>query len=149
MSEETTPTQETKNDVQQIKQDDNSDLFVKETDTFECKVRFYRKDNAFVVENVDEEFNDKDEKNNVREIVFKCKYPSSLDLQTMLGSEYYKSMGELKASDLTMLQLQRLSILIRSWSLPQELSELFKIDVRVVKGMLIAISSKIGMNGII
>jgi len=125
---------------------DNEDLFVTEKTTFEAKVRYYKDEkNGFIVEGVSEEF---DEKNKLQEIIVTCKYPSQSDYQSLLNSPSFKGLNDLRAVDVVLLELSRLSLLIRGWSLKQDLARIMEMDPRIVKGILWAVSQKIGMQGI-
>ena len=119
------------------------DIFVTEQNTFECEVEFYRDNDNIIVKNVDDNFDATHA--GIRKITFSCKYPSQGDYEMMLNSPTYRNMqNSFRPIDMVALELTRLTILIRSWSLPQEFSRMVELDPKIVRGMTFAVSNKIG-----
>ena len=125
----------------------NDDIFITEKDTFDCAIRYYKDAKGLVVEKVDDEFDVKTE--NIKTISFTCKYPNQADYQTMLNSPVYKEITEnITGIDLAKLEITRLSLLIRKWSVPQSMDRLLETDPKIVKAMLISVNEQIGLKAI-
>lgn len=127
--------------------ENNDDIFITEDTLFDGTVSYYRENNDTKVLSVDDDYSP--EGKSVKVIKFKCKYPSQADYQTILNSPLYKNMVDMRAVDLVLLELTRLSLLIREWSIKnKDLSALLEIDPKIIKGMLHSMRESIGMKGI-
>jgi hypothetical protein len=121
------------------------DIFIEETDTFDIKVNYYKKDDKIIVENIDPEFeNNKD----VKSFTVTLKYPSYLDMQSIQNHSKIASEEKLGFSDLINLQNVRILVLIRKWSLSDELDKIDKINAKFMKAIRVLVMNKIGMEGI-
>lgn len=125
----------------------NDDIFITEKDTFDCSIRYYKNENGIMVEKVDDEFDNGAQ--NIKTITFTCKHPNQSDYQTMLNSPVYKGITEnITGIDLAKLEITRLSLLIRKWSVQQSLDRLLEVDPKIVKAMLISVNEQIGLKAI-
>lgn len=139
--------EEQKTEEPKVVVESNDDIFITENTLFDGSVSYYRENNEIKVLGVDDDY--KPEGQTVKTISFKCKYPSQADYQTILNSPLYKNMVDMRAVDLVLLELTRLSLLIREWSIKnRDLSALLEIDPKIVKGMLKSIRDSIDMKGI-
>lgn len=124
----------------------NDDIFVTESDQFECTIKYYKTANDILVSNVDDNF---DAKVPSKTLTFKCKYPSQADYQALINSQAFKGIGEnISGIELNKLEMTRFSLLVRSWSVPQPLERLLDVDPKIIKGMLIAVNDVIGLKGL-
>ena len=125
------------------KTDTMDDIFITEQNTFDCVVEFYRDNEKLLVKNLDEGFDVNH--TGIRKIAFTCKHPSQGDYEMMLNSPTYKNMqNAFRPIDMIALELTRLSLLIRSWSLNQDFSRMVELDPQIIRGMTVAISNHIG-----
>ena len=125
----------------------NDDIFITENDTFDATIRYYKKDGDLKVEKVDDDFDVN--ASNIKTITFTCKHPSQGDYQAMLNSGVYKDLHEnITGIDLTKLEMTRLSLLMRSWTVPKPINELINSDPKIVKAMLVCVNDKIGLKAI-
>ena len=125
----------------------NDDIFITEKDTFEGSIRYYKVDKELKVQKVDDDFDEKSPF--VKEIKFTCKYPSQADFQTLVNSPAYKNISEMRPIDLMTLEVTRLSILIRSWSIKHDLLKLNEADPKIIRAMLIHVNEVLGLRGIL
>lgn len=123
--------------------DTMDDLFITEQNTFDCVVEFYQDNEKLLVKNIDDGFDVN--RAGIRKITFVCKQPSQGDYERMLNSPAYKNIqNTFRAVDMISLELTRLAILLRSWSLPQDFSRMVELDPKIIRGMTVAISNQIG-----
>lgn len=153
MSEENK--QETTTDVQSaapaspevvIVPETNDDIFITENDTFDCSFKYYKDGINVVVSGVDDDF---DATKPSKTITFTCKYPSQADYQSIINSNAFKGItDELTGTDLIKLEMTRLSLLLRKWSVSKPLDKLLDADPKIIKGMLVCVSKVIGLKGL-
>jgi hypothetical protein len=127
--------------------DINESIFIDENDTFDILVRWYKENDKIYVEDSETEFDDN--YTNINEFSVTFKYPSQGDYESILRSSNYKSPDEMKMIDLIQMELTRLVILIRKWSLTQNLSRMIELDPMIIKSITKKVRDKIGMKGII
>lgn len=144
---------ETKPEVTQLNilpkvedKDENEEIFVSEKDLFDCEIKYYKENGVFVVEGVDDNFvlNKAD-----KTLSFSCKYPSITDLTTIMNAISGKDVSHFKTSDYVLLELARLSLLLRKWSLKQDINRIHDINPKFVKAMIVKVQEKIGMQGLV
>lgn len=124
----------------------NDDIFITESDLFECTVKYYKIEHDILVQNVDDNF---DKNVPCKIIKFKCKYPSQADYQTLINSAVFKNINEnINGIDVAKMEIARLSLLIRSWSVSSSLDKLLDVDPKIIKGMLLAVNGAIGLKGL-
>lgn len=127
----------------------NEDIFISEKDTFDVKIEFYRdENNKLVVQTTDDDGYDPVNKT-VRSFTATFKYPSQSDLEAIMNSKVYKSPEKLEVSDIITLELIRIAILIRKWSLNQKINRITELDPKIVKGLVNKVRDVIGMDGIV
>lgn len=152
MSEETV---ETKNEVVVQTEtvvptktvESHDDIFITENDTFTLEVQYYKANGDIKVKKVDDDFDEKAE--NIKTISFTCKYPSQGDYQTMVNSGVYKSINEnISGLDMIQLEMIRLSLLLRTWTIKKPIEEMINMDPKIVKAMLLLVNERIGLKGI-
>ena len=124
----------------------NDDLFITEDDTFDITIKWYKKDGDLCVKDITDEYDNDFEEINEFTVTFK--YPNQGDYEAISKSGENKSPEDLKIADIVGLELARLVVLIRSWSLEQEMSKLVLLDPDIVKGMIKAVQDELGMIGI-
>jgi len=129
-----------------IKLTDNSDLFITEKDTFDITVRYYKKDEVFV-ENVDDVFDSNEP--SIKQFSITFKYPNQGDFETIMAQNAYKSPDQLKLIDILQMELTRIVVLIRKWTLNAEFARLAELDPKVIKGIAQKVREKLGMRGIL
>lgn len=137
--------EEVKESTKAVKEE-NSDLFITEKDTFDSEVEFYNSNGTIFVKGIDPEY---DITKQSRKMTFTCKYPSMSDLATITNIMANKQITEFKATDFMLLEFSRLSVLIRRWSLPQDMSRMGEINPKIIKAMLAKIQEKIGLQGLL
>ena len=133
---------------EEIEEDTNDDIFVTEDDTFEVNVEFYFNDDKLFVKSVDENEYDPIGKN-VRSFSATFKHPSQADLETIMANVAYKSPEFLEMKDIISLELVRMGILLRKWTLTQKLERIVELDPKIIKGMMNSVRDVIGMDGIV
>jgi len=126
---------------------DTSDLFVTENDTFDVTVKYYKQNGEIIVEDVDEAFDLKEP--TLKEFSITFKYPSQGDFEAIMARNAYKSPDQLKLIDVLQMELTRLVILIRKWTINAEFSRMIELDPKVIKGISVKVREKIGMRGIL
>jgi len=126
--------------------EDNSDVFITEKDTFDIKVTYYKMGDELYVESVDDEFDSK--KENIKNIDVTFKYPSQGDYESIIAQNAYKSPDKMTVIDVMQMELTRIVILIRKWSVKAELNRLVELDPKIVKAIVNKVREKIGLRGI-
>jgi len=127
------------------------EIFITEKDTFDIAIRFYRKQDALIVESVDDSF--EPQESSIKSFNVTFKYPDQGD-STKIQSGAAKISADaesLDIKDLLNLEFSRLLCLIRKWDLGKELSNrsILSMNPKIVRAMVIALRNKIGMEGII
>jgi hypothetical protein len=128
-------------------QDDSSDVFITENDTFDIKISYYKVGKDFCVESVDPEFDPKNP--DVKYIEMTFKYPSQGDYETIIAQNAYKTPDKMTLIDVLQMELTRLVILIRKWSLKAEFNRMIDLDTKIVKAMANKVRDNIGVKGIL
>lgn len=135
------------NNEKKIDEDDvHEGIFIKESDTFDIKIRWYKINNMVFTDDSDE-FEDK--LDGINEFTVTFKYPSQGDYEIIMGSVSYKSLDEMKLPDLIKMELTRLVTLIRKWSLKQDINRMAQLDPVIIKSMLNKVREELGMRGIL
>lgn len=130
-----------------ITENDDSDVFITEKDTFDVKVLYYKVGDDLFVESVDDEF----DKNytNIKSIDITFKYPSQGDYESIIAQNSYKTPDKMTLIDVMQMELTRIVVLIRKWSLNAEFSRMVELDVKIVKAITNKVREKIGVRGIL
>jgi len=126
--------------------DDTSDVFITESDTFDIRISYYKTEGDFCVEGVDDEFDPKNTA--VKHVDITFKYPSQGDYETILAQNAYKTPDKMTLIDVLQMELTRLVVLIRKWSLKAEFSRMVELDTKIVKAISNKVREKIGIRGI-
>lgn len=126
---------------------DTSDVFITEKDTFDIKFGYYKVGGDFCVESVDDEFDPKNPLVKTIEVTFK--YPSQGDYEGIISRNEYKSPDKMTIIDVMQMELTRLVVLIRKWSIKAEFSKMVELDPKIVKAMTNKVREKIGVKGIL
>lgn len=126
--------------------------FVTEDDRFDIFVACYKDERGvLLVDRVDEDFKEDDPR--VRKIKFVFKNPNQGDCNVVTTQAKMVMNEDEKPNiaDLTNLEWARLMVLIRSWSLVEELNNanLIKLSPKVIRSVVFAIRDEIGLEGII
>jgi len=125
--------------------------FIYESDTFDIIIKCYKDEKlGLLVDKVDTEF--EESKLEVREITFTFKYPSQGDfniISTQAGTIVNEDDTP-NHINLNKLEFARLLVLVRKWSLPEELSNpnLVDLDPKIVKAVIYGLREKLNLNGI-
>jgi hypothetical protein len=125
-------------------------VFVSEDDTFDIVVKYYEENGKLFVQTVDDEWKDDPEK--VKNITLTLKYPSQGDYDTITHATKNNLLGkDFDLKQFVGLEFMRLLILVRKWTadLPLNNENMFKLNTKMVKAMILAIREKIGTEGII
>ena len=142
-------------EVVKVKEDAESVLgfspFIGEDDRFDIKVRCYKdKERGLLVDGIDTAF-DKDSKD-VKDIIFTFKYPSQGDLNIISSQagSYINTDDSPEQVNLNKLEFARLLVLIRAWSLPEDLTNVRIIDTdpKIIKSVIYLLRDKISLDGI-
>jgi hypothetical protein len=132
-----------------VVKDDFSEIFITEKDTFDIRVRFYKKDYSLVVEGVDDSF---DEKHLHNEFSITFKHPDQGDSAKILSQANKLGTGteNIDVRDLVNLEFSRMMCLIRKWSLEKELSNknILNMHPKIIKAVIVGLRNKLGMDGI-
>lgn len=126
--------------------DDTSDVFITESDTFDIRISYCKTEGDFCVEGVDDEFDPKNTA--VKHVDITFKYPSQGDYETILAQNAYKTPDKMTLIDVLQMELTRLVVLIRKWSLKAEFSRMVELDTKIVKAISNKVREKIGIRGI-
>lgn len=132
-----------------VVKDDFSEIFITEKDTFDVRVRFYKKDGSLVVEGVDDSF---DDKQHLNEFTMTFKHPDQGDSAKILSqaNKLGTGMENIDVRDLVNLEFSRMMCLIRKWSLEKELSNknILNMHPKIIKCVVVGLRNKLGMDGI-
>jgi hypothetical protein len=139
--------------------EDLTSIFVGEADTFDIKVRFYKKEGNIFVEEVDESFDKDCEEKNIKYITITLKYPSHGDISRIFSyatKNLDKNVSNLNVESLgirefLVLEFARFVCLVRNWSIktPINAESILKLNPKIVKGILAKIRNEIKNEGII
>jgi hypothetical protein len=128
-------------------EDSNQSIFITEDDTFDIEIKWYKKDKQLYIDGISDNYDAKDNKENCFTITFK--YPSQGDAQLIMGGLSYKKSDDISMSDLVQMELFRLSVLCRRWTLKQDVDQMINLDPYIVKSIVHKVRDEIGMKGII
>jgi hypothetical protein len=135
-----------------IKLDENyDDIFVTEKDSFSVSIEYYKDGNNIFVEGLDDNF---DITRQSKKITATFKKPSQGDVTTIANSPIRNSIKNIESmsiNEFLLLEISRLMILIRSWTLPNKINNetIMSINPKIIKGLLNKIRNEIGTEGII
>lgn len=143
--------QESKKPKTKEKKSYSRNIFVTEDNTFDVDIEYYSYKNSFKVKGVDDDFDPENDQAEVENFVVTLKYPSQLDSEIVAGTIARQMQGSSSISliDFITLDLARLNVLLRSWSLEEDISEISKLHPKIIKGILEQIRQKIGSDGTI
>jgi hypothetical protein len=134
---------------QVTKEDDFSDIFVTEKDTFDISLKYYRKDDKLFVDSVDSDFDNTEVS---REILMSFKHPDQSDSDgiVMSSPKLNTDLDKVDVRDFVAMEVARIFVLIRKWSVNKSLSRenILSLNPKIIKGMIAKIREKIGMDGI-
>jgi hypothetical protein len=79
------------------------------------------------------------------------KYPSQGDFETIMSRVNYKSPESMSILDMYQLEVTRLIVIMRKWSLKKKLivSELVNMNPKIVKGIINKVRESISTQGLI
>lgn len=126
---------------------DNSDIFIKDDDTFNIRIRYYKQDKNIIVENIDSEFDENFK--NIKSFDITFKYPSYQDMLAIYNNVTLQNKEDFSIKDLLALQDARIIILFKSWTLPEKQDSIYKMNIKILKAIRTAIYNNIGMEGIL
>lgn len=133
----------------EAKVDSCEDIFVTESDLFDISLKYYKKDNIFFVEGIDDNF---DPKEPCKEIKMSLKYPDQDDCNriALSSSKLDANLDRVDIRDYLKMELARLMVLIRKWSLNKEISTatIINISPKIMKGIFAKVRTVIGTDGI-
>lgn len=123
--------------------------FVMDEDVFDIVINYYKEGKRVIVEGLNDNFV---KSKKVSNITFTIRYPTAGDLslinQKLKTSSPNENMGLRELFD---LELLRATLLMKKWSLKEELNNenLLNLDPDIVKQLIIKIREEIGLSGII
>jgi len=127
-----------------------SEIFVTEEDLFDVSSYHYKDDGQLFVKDVDEDF---DENKEANEFIMTFKKPSQGDANAIqTTSRISGEEGEdIALRDFMQLEFTRFLVLMRSWSLKEEITNesILELNPKIVRAILNGIRDKIGTEGII
>lgn len=132
--------------VAEVIKETYDDIFVTEEDTFDVTIEYYKQGKENIVESVDDEFDPKAE--NIKSFTMRFKYPAQRDQEAIMSTNLMKSPSKMEVTDIIQLELLRINILVRSWSVNRDLSTLPEADPKIIKAICNKIRDEIGMRGI-
>ena len=139
-----------KSDAKNISKSEFDDIFVTESDTFDITIKYYKKDDILLVEDVDEAF---DSKVPCKQFNLTFKYPDQGDSTkiTAQAIKFGNSLEELDVREFLNLEFTRVLCLVRKWTLDQDLTNqnILKLHPKIVKAIISLVRDKIGTDGII
>lgn len=126
-------------------------IFISEKDVFTIKICFYFYKEALIVEGVSDNFNEsfaKDNSCNIESFDVTLKYPSCGDQSLIIRNVESLDSEKISVYDIKLLELSRLSVLIRDWTLKRDFTEIYNLDVNIVDAILLKIRDVIALKGI-
>lgn len=133
--------------VEKPKVDNNDDIFITESDTFEIDVEYYLDDlREPVIKDFDEEYEGTDKKTHSFNMTFK--YPSQKDTEYIMNSRPIQSIEDAQFADFIELENVRLMTLVRSWTMERPLTDMAQLHPKIVKALRAKVSEKIAGNGL-
>jgi len=137
--------------TEKIDGSDYADMFVTEEDTFDVTLKYYKKDGKVYTDiGTDGDFV-LDE--SCKQVTLTLKYPDQSDCSAIAHAtpKMGQDVEKMDIRDFLSMELTRMIILMRKWSIDKVLdqSSIMALNSRIVKGLLIKIRDKIGMEGII
>lgn len=130
-----------------VQEEEVSDVFVTEKDTFDVRLSYYKVEGDFIVESVDEDFDSKNP--SVKNLDITFKYPSQGDYESIIAQNAYKTPDKMTLIDVMQMELTRIVVLIRKWSLKEDFTRMVELDTKIVKGITNKVREKIGVKGIL
>ena len=142
MSDEQVDGQEQK----EVKEKINS-IFITEDNTFDVFITYYHKDEKLFVEGEDEDF---DSSEKAKEFTMTFKHPDQGDL-SKISLTSNPGISNVEVSDILRLELARVLVLMRKWTLEKELSNenIMNLDPKIVRSIINKMMEKIGTEGMI
>jgi hypothetical protein len=143
--------EELKNDikeVKEVKEDNNSDIFVSENDTFDISLKYYKKDGqVYTNSGADADYSALEPS---KEIILTLKYPDYSDYAMISSSINKQDVEKLDIRDLLSMELMRIIVLMRKWSVNKELNRdnIMSLNSKIVRGLIVKVREKIGIEGI-
>jgi hypothetical protein len=132
-----------------VEKKDYSDIFVTENDTFDVTIKYYKKDGKIYTDSgTDEQFSF-DEK--CKDLTVTLKYPDQADSVIISSSiPSAKNLDKIEIGDFLSLELSRLIVLIRKWSIDKKITKetILGINPKIVKGLLFRIRETLGTEGL-
>jgi hypothetical protein len=145
---------EVKEEVREVKaeekedNDSDSDIFVTENDTFDVSLKYYKKNGQIYTDSgADVDFSPIERS---KEIRLTLKYPDQSDCNVISAATVKQDIEKLSMRDLMAIELTRIIVLMRKWSLNKELNRdnFMSLNAKIVKGLIVKIRENIGMEGI-
>ena len=145
---------ENKAEAVESKVDNNveNSIFVTENDTFDVVVELYKDNGKVFVKDVDSNF---DITRKAEELKVTIKYPSQGDVELIYAATNKivdpSNPQEVSVPDFLRLELSRLLVLIRKWSVSTELTteKVYQLNPKIVKSIVMKMRTELGMDGII
>jgi hypothetical protein len=128
---------------------DYSDIFVTEKDTFDVTIKYYKKDGKIYTDSGTDEVFSVDEK--YKDLTVTLKYPDQADSVIISSSiPSAKNIDKIEMADFLSLELSRLIVLIRKWSIDKKITKeaILSLNPKIVKGLLFKIRDVLGMEGL-
>ena len=148
--EEEEKKEEEKSEEKKIKVSKFEDIFITENHTFDIVVKYYKKDDKLYVDQVDDEF---DQKETYKDFSVTFKYPDQGDTAriTAAASSISPNAENIDVRDLINLEFSRVLCLVRKWTLDQPVNNnnILKLHPKIIKGIVVQMRDLIGMDGII
>ena len=127
---------------------DFSDIFVTEEDTFDISLKYYKKDGQIYTDSgADPDYSALEPS---KEILLTLKYPDHSDYALISSSVNKQDVDKMDIRDLLSMELMRIIVLMRKWSVNKELNRdnIMSLNSKIVKGLIVKVREKIGMEGI-
>ena len=128
----------------------DSAIFVDDTDMFDVTVRYDECEKEILVEGIDDDFKNSDA---VKSLTITLKTPSQGDCESIskAASNVGAVKSELDGRAILSLEFFRLLILARKWSSKRTLSNenIMKLKPKIVRAIILLVREKIGLDGII
>lgn len=128
---------------------DYSDIFVTEKDTFDVTIKYYKKDGKIYTDSGTDDTFSFDE--NYKDLTVTLKYPDQADSVVISSSiPSAKNLDKIEIGDFLSLELSRLIVLIRKWSIDKKVTKeaILSLNPKIVKGLLFRIRETLGMEGL-
>ena len=133
---------EVKNESNEISYDD---IFVKDTDTFDIDISYYKNNNDIWIKDIDETFDTKHA--NIKNFTVTFRYPNFSDYKKIQQNNVKQDPNSM--FDLIGLQYSRLETLFKSWTLKQPEKEMKNLNPKFLKAIIQKMNDKIGLDGVV